>query len=77
MADRKTDAITAAIASIFACMKNPLTMLLWGFCIVVLVGFGFATNFVGFIIAMPIVGHATWHVYLDVVDAETPQNEIA
>ena len=73
MADRKTDAITAAIASIYACVKNPITMILWGFCIVVLVGFGFATNFVGFIIAMPIVGHATWHVYRDVVEAATPQ----
>lgn len=77
MADRKTDAITAAIASIIACTRNPLTMLFWGFCIVVLVGFGFATHFVGFIIAMPIVGHATWHVYRDVVEAEMSQKEIA
>ena len=70
MADRKTDAITAALASIVACTKNPLTMLLWGFCIVVLVGFGFATNFVGFIVTMPIAGHASWHVYRAVVEAE-------
>ena len=69
MADRKTDAITAAIASIAACLRNPGTMLLWGFCIVVLVGFGFATHFIGLIVTMPIVGHATWHVYRDVVEA--------
>ncbi|MDP2103240.1 MAG: DUF2189 domain-containing protein [Methylotenera sp.] len=69
MADRKTDAITAAIASIFACLRNPLTMLFWGFCIVVLVGFGFATSFLGLIITMPVVGHATWHAYRDVVEA--------
>ncbi len=72
MADRKTDAITAGIASIIACTRNPLTMLLWGSCIVLLVVFGFATYFVGFIIAMPIVGHATWHVYRDVVEAQAP-----
>lgn len=72
MAERKTDAITAAIASIITCAKNPLTMLLWGLCIVVLVVFGFATYFVGLIITMPIVGHATWHVYRDVVEAEKP-----
>jgi uncharacterized membrane protein len=76
MADRKTDAITAAIASIIACMRNPLTMLLWGGCIVVLVGFGFATSFLGLIITMPVVGHATWHVYRDVVEANNPQNEV-
>jgi uncharacterized membrane protein len=67
MADRKTDAITAAIASIIACTKNPLTMLLWGLCIVLLVALGFATYFVGLVITMPIVGHATWHVYRDIV----------
>jgi uncharacterized membrane protein len=72
MADRKTDAITAAIASIIACTKNPLTMLLWGACIVMLVALGFATYFVGLIITMPIVGHATWHVYRDIVEAENP-----
>jgi uncharacterized membrane protein len=72
MADRKTNAITASIASIMACTRNPVTMLLWGFCIVVLVGFGFATHFLGLIITMPIVGHATWHAYRDMVEADTP-----
>jgi uncharacterized membrane protein len=72
IADRKTDAVTAALASIKACIKNPITMLLWGFCIVVLVSFGFATNFVGFIVSMPIVGHASWHVYRDLVESEAP-----
>lgn len=71
MTDRKTDAITAAIASIIACTKNPLTMLLWGACIVLLVAIGFATYFVGLVITMPIVGHATWHVYRDIVAVES------
>lgn len=71
MTDRKTDAITAAIASIIACTKNPLTMLLWGACIVVLVAIGFATYFVGLVLTMPIVGHATWHVYRDIVAEES------
>jgi len=65
MADRQTDAITAGLTSIRVCMKNPLSMLLWGFCIVVLVGFGFATSFLGLIVTMPVIGHATWHVYRD------------
>ncbi|MDP3088143.1 MAG: DUF2189 domain-containing protein [Methylotenera sp.] len=77
MADRKTDAITASLASIIACTRNPLTMLLWGFCIVVLVSFGFATHFLGLIITMPIVGHATWHVYRDVVEADTYNKSIS
>jgi uncharacterized membrane protein len=69
MADRKTDAITAAIASLLAVARNPLQMLLWALCIVILVGIGFATSFLGLIITMPIVGHASWHVYRDLVEA--------
>jgi uncharacterized membrane protein len=71
MIDRKTDAITACICSFEACVRNPLTMLLWGFCIVVLVSFGFATYFLGLIITMPIIGHATWHAYRDLVELDT------
>lgn len=70
MADRKTDAITAGIASILAVARNPAPMLLWALCIVVLVGFGFATSFLGLIITMPIVGHASWHVYRDLVETK-------
>ena len=68
MLDRKTDAITAAIASLVACGRNPGTMLLWAACIVVLVSMGFATLFFGLIVTMPLVGHTTWHAYRDLVD---------
>jgi uncharacterized membrane protein len=69
MADRKTDAITASIASLLAVARNPVQMLLWALCIVILVGIGFATSFLGLIVTMPIVGHASWHVYRDLVEA--------
>jgi uncharacterized membrane protein len=69
MADRKTDAITAAIASLLAVIRNPFQMLLWAICIVILVGIGFATSFLGLIVTMPIVGHASWHAYRDLVEA--------
>lgn len=71
MIDRKTDAISASIISIMACIRNPVTMVLWGFCIVVLISFGFVTHFLGLIITMPIVGHATWHVYRDLVEMDS------
>jgi len=67
MFDRKTDAVTAAIASIIACGRNPGTMLLWAGSIVLLVGIGFATLFAGLIVATPLVGHATWHAYRELV----------
>ncbi len=70
MLERRTDAVTAAIASLVACGRNPLPMLLWAACIVLLVGIGFATLFVGLVVTMPVVGHATWHAYRGMVEAE-------
>lgn len=68
MLDRHTSAWTAAITSLRTCAHNPLPMLLWAFCIVVLVGFGLATNFLGLMLTMPVVGHASWHVYRDLIE---------
>lgn len=69
MLDRGTDAVTSAIASISACARNPGPMLLWAACIVVLVGIGLATRFLGLIFVMPLLGHATWHAYRDLTVA--------
>lgn len=70
MLDRNTGAITAAIASLVACARNPAPMLLWAACIAALVALGFATMFVGLILTMPLIGHATWHAYRDMVEGE-------
>jgi uncharacterized membrane protein len=67
MADKKTDAVTAAIASLIAVIRNPLQMTLWALTIVVLVALGFATFYLGLIVTMPIIGHASWHAYRDLV----------
>ncbi|MEQ8660398.1 MAG: DUF2189 domain-containing protein [Gammaproteobacteria bacterium] len=61
------DAISAMIASFHAICRNPRPMLLWAALIVVLIGAGFTTWFVGLVITVPLVGHATWHAYRDVV----------
>lgn len=74
--DRKTDAITAVVTSINAVLTNKKTMLLWASIIVGFVILGFATLFIGFIVFLPLIGHATWHAYRDTVDAsEWPENE--
>jgi len=74
--DRKTDAITAVVTSINAVLTNKKTMLLWAIMIVSFVAVGFLTFFIGFIFFLPLIGHATWHAYRDVVDAsEWPENE--
>ena len=50
-------------------MRNKLTMALWGALIAFLVLIGFATLLVGFVILMPLIGHATWHAYRSGIDA--------
>jgi uncharacterized membrane protein len=70
MLDRNTDAIVAAITSVRAVLENPGPLLLWALLIVLLVGAGFATGFFGLILTAPIVGHATWHAYRELVGPE-------
>jgi uncharacterized membrane protein len=67
--DRQADMITAAVSSFNAVLRNKAVMLLWALLIVALVGFGIATAFIGLGIAMPLVGHATWHAYKETIDS--------
>ena len=67
MMDRHTDAIVAAITSVRSMIENPAPLLLWALIIVLLIGAGFATGFIGLVVAVPVVGHATWHAYRDLV----------
>jgi uncharacterized membrane protein len=67
--DRRTDAITAVVTSVNATLRNKPAMLLWASLIVVAVLIGFATLFLGFVVLMPLIGHATWHAYRETIDA--------
>ncbi len=62
----RTDAVTAARASIDAVVANPKPMMLWAALIVVIMGAGFVTMLIGLAVAFPLVGHATWHAYCDI-----------
>ena len=65
--DRETDTITAAMTSLRAVQTNFDTMMLWAVMIVVLIGIGFASMMIGMVILLPLLGHATWHAYRDLV----------
>ncbi len=67
--DRKVDAITASVTSINAVLRNKKPMILWGSLITLSVVLGFATAFIGFIVLLPLIGHATWHAYQETIDA--------
>jgi uncharacterized membrane protein len=55
--------------SIRAVGANPHAMALWATIIMLATALSVATAMLGFIIAIPVIGHATWHAYRDLVDA--------
>lgn len=65
--DRDTDVVTAMVASARAVGVNFGTMALWALIIVVLIAVGFATM-AGMIVLLPLLGHASWHAYKDLVE---------
>ncbi|MGB1257531.1 MAG: DUF2189 domain-containing protein, partial [Thiolinea sp.] len=68
MMDRDVDAVTAIISSVSAVLRNKLVMLIWGMLIVLGILAGMAAGFIGLAITLPVIGHATWHAYQEVID---------
>ena len=62
-----TDAVTAMLTSLRSVQQNPWPMLLWAWLIMLLIAFGLATLYLGLIVTFPLVGHATWYAYRDIV----------
>lgn len=67
MLDRNPGVGVAVRTSLRAVAANPVVMAVWGAIIAALLVAGTATLFVGLAIAMPVLGHATWHLYRRVV----------
>jgi uncharacterized membrane protein len=67
MVDRPVDTITAIMTSVRAVSVNMPAMALWAALIVALTAIGFGTFLFGFVIIMPVLAHATWHAYRDMV----------
>jgi uncharacterized membrane protein len=63
----RIDVVTAALTSIEACRENPSAMTLWAVLIAGAMLLGFATLFFGLVIMFPLIGHATWHAFRDLI----------
>ncbi|MEX2480536.1 MAG: DUF2189 domain-containing protein [Gammaproteobacteria bacterium] len=71
------DAISAMITSFQAIRRNPGPMTLWATLIVLLTGAGFLSWFIGLIVTVPLVGHATWHAYRQLVEPTGPNTMVS
>jgi uncharacterized membrane protein len=67
--DRDVDMLTAVLTSVQAVGANPIVMGWWAVLIMIGTTFGIATLLMGLIVVVPVLGHATWHAYVDLVDA--------
>ena len=65
--DRHVSLGTAIETSMRVFRENPRVMLAWGLVVAAGLAVGMATLFVGLAVTLPLLGHATWHLYKRVV----------
>ncbi|UFZ04843.1 DUF2189 domain-containing protein [Bradyrhizobium ontarionense] len=76
MLDRHATAIDSIRTSIKVVMMNPIEIAAWGLIVAVLLVLGSLPLFLGLCVVLPMLGHATWHLYRKVVEPDqSPSQE--
>ncbi len=68
--EREVDFVTAMIASLNAVLANLRPMLIWAAIIAAVLFVAMLPFFLGLVVALPVLGHATWHIYRKVIAPE-------
>lgn len=68
LVDRGGSATHAILTSLRAFGANPVPMILWGVLVAVIMVIASVPLFVGLAVALPILGHATWHLYRKLIE---------
>lgn len=68
--DRELDFVTAMIVSFQTVLQNLPVMLLWAGFIVVMLAIGMLPYFLGLLVVLPVLGHASWHLYRQALSPE-------
>ena len=77
MLDRHAGALDAMVTSLRAVAQNPAPMAIWGLIVAALLVLGSVPLFLGLAIVIPLLGHATWHLYRAVIAPDpNPQPEL-
>lgn len=66
--DKPVTSTTAILVSIKAFTSNFYVLAVWGLVVVALLALGTALFLVGLAVALPVLGHATWHLYRKLVE---------
>ena len=67
--DREVDFVTAMVTSLQVVTENPVPMLIWAALIAGLTFLAMLPGFLGLFIVLPLLGHATWHLYQLICEA--------
>jgi uncharacterized membrane protein len=67
--DRRISLLQAVLTSWRVVLANPIPMAVWAAVLMVLTLLGFATLMLGLVVIIPLLGHASWHAYRDLVDS--------
>jgi uncharacterized membrane protein len=67
LVDREISALEAMATSVQAVASNWRAMAFWAGLIVVFTAMALAPFFLGLALVLPLIGHATWHAYKDLV----------
>jgi uncharacterized membrane protein len=70
MLDRHATAGEAMVTSLRAVAQNPVPMAAWGLIVAVLLVLGTLPFFLGLAVVVPLLGHATWHLYRETIAPE-------
>lgn len=66
--DRRVSVLQAVLTSWKAVLTHPVEMALWAFLIMGFSLLGIFSLFMGLVLVVPMLGHASWHAYRDLVD---------
>lgn len=61
--DRNVGVVTAILTSVKVARANPVPIAAWGLIVAGLLALGSAPALLGLVLVMPLLGHATWHLY--------------
>ena len=67
LVDRDIGVVEAMATSVAAVRANPWPMTVWAILIVLFTAAGVAVGFVGLTVTLPLLAHASWHAYRDLV----------
>ena len=72
MLDRDSDTLEAVFTSARTLVANPRALYLWAVLVVLVIGSSLVLGLVPLLLTAPLVGHATWHAYSDLIEPDVP-----